>query len=132
MVRLAHDSGGAVDLKCRQVLGDDSPLAFDDDGYAWVDDDDVAERIAALHTHVTVEPAAPAPDADDEDDGAGMGYEERIAMAEGLANMSWQHAVATIENGDADEYLDELEGADDRDSVLEAIAERRDAETDTE
>jgi hypothetical protein len=42
-----------------------------------------------------------------------------------LADESWQRAVAAVEDGEADAYLDELEAADDRDSVQEAIEERR-------
>lgn len=55
-----------------------------------------------------------------------LGYEERTALAEGLANESWQAAVSAVEDGEADAYLDELEQVDDRNSVQEAIDERRD------
>lgn len=59
MAYLRHDSGGPSTLKNEQVLGDDSPLEFDGDGYAGPVDDDDATIIEAMHSHVSVvwEPA---------------------------------------------------------------------------
>ena len=59
----------------------------------------------------------------DDNAGAGDGTDER---AVNLADESWQAAVATVEAGDADDYLDALEAIDDRDSVQDAIETRRD------
>lgn len=67
---------------------------------------------------------ADEPDADEADDDA-----PKEADAEGsaayLAEQPWRTAVSTVEAGDADDYLDELEAVDDRNSVQDAIAERR-------
>lgn len=52
---------------------------------------------------------------------------EGSAHAEELADEHWQRAVSAVEAGDADNYLDELERVDDRDSVLAAIEGRREA-----
>jgi hypothetical protein len=67
MVRLTHDSGRPATVKCEQALGDDSPLEFDEDGVAYVDDEDAADLDETLTAHVRVEPAAPEPsDGEDE------------------------------------------------------------------
>ena len=42
-----------------------------------------------------------------------------------LADKHWQTVVNTIEDGDADEFLDDLADVDDRDSVHDAIDDRR-------
>lgn len=68
--------------------------------------------------------AAGEPDADEEGD-TETEYEERVALAEGLANEHWRAAANAVEDGDADEYLDELAKRDDRESVQNAIEERR-------
>lgn len=62
--------------------------------------------------------------------GESMEYERRIANAEALATESWQTIVSTVESGDADAYLDELEREErrrdsPRESVLTAIDDRR-------
>lgn len=59
-----------------------------------------------------------------------MSYEERIVHAETLVQEHWQSVTSQIESGEADEYLDDLEREEKRrdsprDSVLEAIADRR-------
>jgi len=50
---------------------------------------------------------------------------ETDERASELADEHWQTVVNTIEDGDADEFLDELAEIDDRDSVQEAIDDRR-------
>jgi len=47
------------------------------------------------------------------------------ASAENLADENWQTVVSEIESGEVDDLLDELEDIDDRDSVQEAIEDRR-------
>lgn len=66
-------------------------------------------------------------DTTDEGDGGEMEYEERRALAEGLSNEHWSTAVSTIEDGEADAYLDELADVDDRSSVQDAITDRQSA-----
>lgn len=58
MVRLEHDSGEAAVLKSAQILGPRSPLEFDSDGFAELDDEELASSVVGLHPHVelAVEP----------------------------------------------------------------------------
>lgn len=63
-------------------------------------------------------------DAVDESEGADEGDDTDERAVE-LANANYQTAVATVESGDADDYLDSLEQVDDRKSVQGAIADRR-------
>ena len=51
---LIHDSGDSVSVKNAQVLGEESPLEFDDDGRAGPVADELAETVAAMDAHVTV------------------------------------------------------------------------------
>lgn len=69
--------------------------------------------------------AGDGPDGDETPEDGGMSYEERTAHAEGLASEHWRSVVTAVEDGEADDYLDELAKADDRDSAQEAIDERR-------
>lgn len=62
----------------------------------------------------------------DSDGGQQTDNEDRRAQAEALADEHWRTAKANVENGDADDYLDELETIEDRSSVLKAIETRRD------
>lgn len=66
------------------------------------------------------------PSEDDESEDEPMEYERRVALAEGTANADYQDAVEEVESGEADAYLDELEKVDDRTTVQDAIANRRD------
>lgn len=65
---LTHDSGEAAVLKNTQVLGDASPLEFDEDGRAGPLEDELAEKVAAMHLHVELgeraggDPADPSPE----------------------------------------------------------------------
>lgn len=63
MAYLRHDSGGPATLKNGQVLGDESPMEFDSDGYAGPVDDEDATLIAAMHTHVEAVDSRPESDA---------------------------------------------------------------------
>lgn len=48
---LKHDSGEATELQNQQVLGDDSPLEFDENGFAEVDEER-GRMLLAMHRHV--------------------------------------------------------------------------------
>lgn len=123
-VRLAHDSGGPAVLKSAQVLGDDSPLEFDENGYAWVDDEEVAQKVAALHKHVTVEPAVAEPTSDEVED------EEEPAEFDAAAFVDrtpMSDVVEDLESGDYDAHLDAIEEVADRQGVQDAIEHRREA-----
>lgn len=119
MVRLVLDDGGPAELKCRQALGDNSPLAFDENGHAYLDDQDDAELIAALHKHVSVEPAAPGPEdvqeekSDEFNPGA---FVDRTPMGD---------VIDDVESGEYDAHLDEIEAEADRQGVLDAVTERQ-------
>jgi len=63
---LRHESGEATELHNSQVLGDDSPLAFDEDGYAEVDDQR-GQMLLTMHRHIERGGHGP-PDAADSDD----------------------------------------------------------------
>lgn len=68
-------------------------------------------------------------DADESERGSDVGAGAGGRVAD-LAGAHWQTVVATVERGDADDALDELEAAErdrdrPRDSVLDAIEERR-------
>jgi hypothetical protein len=125
MVRLAHDSGGPATLKCGQVLGNESPLEFDEDGYAHVDDPEAAEQIAALHRHVDVEPAAQSP-ASSDDPAETDAVESPIHPTEHTVD----DLEAALEDGDfTGDELDAIAAAeadgDDRETALEAIDDAR-------
>lgn len=68
MAYLRHDSGGPATLKNRQALGDDSPLEFDDDGYAGPFDDETAIRVSAMNRHVDAVETRPDSGGSDSDD----------------------------------------------------------------
>lgn len=113
MVRLAHASGEAVTVACGQALGSDSPLVFDEDGHAEVDDADAAELVAAMYRDIRVEPAADTAASDGFDADA---FVDRTPM---------EAVIDDLETGEYDEYLDAIEAAADREGVQEAIDDRR-------
>jgi hypothetical protein len=49
---IEHESGEAGKLKNAQIIGDDSPAEFDEDGRAGPFDDRVAELLAGMHAHI--------------------------------------------------------------------------------
>lgn len=63
---LKHESGESAELRNSQVLGDDSPLEFDEDGYAEVDDQR-GEKLLTMHRHIERGGHGP-PGAEDDDD----------------------------------------------------------------
>jgi len=104
---LQHDSGGAVALRNQQVLGDDSPLEFDEDGLAEVDDA-VGERLLAMHCHIARGQAPGDFDA--------AVFVDRTPMDD---------VVADIVAGEADGHLDAVAEEASRQGVLDAIDERQ-------
>jgi hypothetical protein len=116
MAWLRHDSGGAATLKNQQVLGPDSPLKFDADGYAEVADD-VVDQLLAMHAHVE-QVSAPA---DNDTDGADDGFD----AAAFVDRTPMDPVVADIESGDYDAHLDAIEAAASRQGVLDAVAARQ-------
>lgn len=74
----------------------------------------VAERLVAEYGPLSVE---------GEDDDAPEDLDKR---AIGLADEGYEDVVDAVEAGDADAFLDDLEQADDRATVQDAIDERRD------
>lgn len=48
---LKHEAGDATELNNSQVLGDDSPLQFDADGYAEIGDRR-GELLLSMHRHI--------------------------------------------------------------------------------
>jgi hypothetical protein len=106
---LRHDSGGPAELRNSQVLGDDSPLEFDEDGYAEVDAVR-GEMLLTMHRHIS---QARPPETDDFDAAA---FVDRTPMDD---------VVADIESGEYDAHLDAIEAEASRQGVLDALDERR-------
>lgn len=80
---------------------------------ADADDGDEAEELAD------------STDSDDYSEEDQRDYEDRTARAEALGQKHWQTVVSTVKSGDADDFLDILEKVDDRNSVQDAIDDRR-------
>lgn len=116
MVRLKHDSGSSTVLKSAQILGPLSPLEFDDDGYAELDDEGLASSVVALHPHVER-----ARDNNESDDVDAEAFVDRVPQDD---------VIADIESGEYDAHLNAIEAAEtdgkDRIGVQQAIEERRD------
>jgi hypothetical protein len=113
---LKHDSDGAAELRNQQVLGDDSPLEFDEDGYAEVDDA-VGEKLLAMHRHI--QRGGHGPDNGDETDGDGFEAEAFVDRT------PMDDVVDDIESGEYDDHLDAIADAADRQGVLDAVDDRR-------
>jgi len=123
MPSLKHESGGAAEVHNQQVLGDDSPLEFDDDGYAEVDDPAAAEKLLAMHRHI--EPGGHGPSdtiTEDEDD---AGTDDGFDAEAFVDRTPMDDVVADIESGDYDDHLDAIEDVAERQGVQDAIDERR-------
>jgi len=116
---LKHDSGGPAELHNQQVLGEDSPLEFDEDGYAEVGDPVVAEKLLAMHRHIERGGHGPETDGAEEPDA-----EEDFDAEAFVDRTPMEDVVADIESGDYDEHLEAIESAADRQGVQDAIDER--------
>jgi len=74
MAYLKHDDDKAIELRNQQVLGDESPLEFNDDGFTEVGDQRTAEKLAAMHRHISLGGHGPETEVDEggEDDGKSL------------------------------------------------------------
>jgi len=118
MAWIRHDSGKAAVIKCQQVLGADSPLETDDEGYAEVGDD-AADQLVALHTHL--DHSGPPTDSDGDGDAAADTFD----AAAFVDRTPMSAVVADIESGGYDEHLGDIKDAADRQGVQDAVDERR-------
>lgn len=109
------DDGPPHPEEAEEVLDEADSEEVDEDDVESSDDEEPAETD---HDEDGV-----TEESDEEDES--LSFEERTALAEGLANDHWHHAVSAVEIGDADDYLDQLEQVDDRPSVQSAIEDRR-------
>lgn len=116
---LKHDSGGAVELRNQQVLGEDSPLEFDQNGLGEVDDA-VGEKLLTMHRHVSrgrpPDDSVSEADADDTSDFDAAAFVDRTPMDD---------VIADIEAGVADDHLDAVAEEASRQGVLDAVSERQ-------
>jgi hypothetical protein len=116
---LRHASGESTELHNQQVLGDESPLEFDEDGYAEVDDD-VGTKLLAMHRHVERGGHGPSRDEEGADDTA-----DEFDAAAFVDRTPMEDVVQDIKSGEYDEHLDAIEAAAERNGVQDAIDERR-------
>jgi hypothetical protein len=127
---LRHTSGEATEVRNQQVLGDDSPLEFEEDGYAEVDDER-GEMLLTMHRHIErgghgpqTDDEGEAEEAEDVDEDAGFDAEAFVDRT------PMDDVVDDIEAGEADGHLDGVEAAEeadrDRNGVMDAIEDRRD------
>ena len=97
---IEHESGVAGELKNAQILGDDSPAEFDEDGRAGPFDDRVAELLVGMHAHIELGGRA------EEDDGESlseMSRDELYNLAqdediEGRSGMTKDELIAALED----------------------------------
>jgi hypothetical protein len=129
---LRHDSGGEKTAKNTQVLGEESPLEFDDDGQAGPMADELAKTVAAMDAHIAVGErvrdhsaaddggAAHEDDVDEDNAFDAAAFVNRTPMA---------NVVKDIESGSVDAHLEEVAAAEaegrDRKGVADAITDRR-------
>jgi|GEM_PF-1468934 hypothetical protein len=143
MPYLKHESGGAGELRNSQILGDRSPLEFDEDGYAFVEDPAVADKLLAMHRHIErgghgpdggggseaeSESGTEAPPTDNAPDREGVTYDPDQAefdAAEFVDRTPMDDVVDDIESGDYDDHLEAIKEAADREGVQDAVSERR-------
>jgi len=128
MAYIRHDSHGETVIKSGQILGEASPLETDSDGYAEVEDEETATRLAAVHRHVTA--ASPRPDtsdAADEDDADGA--DDEFDATAFVDRTPVSEVADEIASGEFDAHLDAIEAAEEdsrgRMTVYDAIANRR-------
>jgi hypothetical protein len=124
---LTHDSGSEVTVKNAQVLGDESPLEFDDDGRAGPVADELAETVAAMDAHIAVgervrdHSAADDGGADHEDD---VDEDDAFDAAAFVDRTPMDDVVEDIESGEVDAHLEEIAAAADRVGVQDAVETR--------
>jgi len=120
---LLHDSGGAGELRNQQVLGDASPIEFDEDGRAGPVGDELAEKVAAMDAHVSLGKRVRGDAADETDDANGEADEDFDAEAF-VDRTPMEDVVADIESGDYDDHLEAIKDAADRQGVEKAVDKR--------
>lgn len=100
---------------------------FDTGDRADVSEDDAEYLVEENGDFRRVDSTAASDAADDSDSDASdpSDADDPESEAASLADEHWNAAVTAVEDGDADAYLDELEAADDRESVQAAIEDRR-------
>jgi hypothetical protein len=130
MPYLKNDSGESAEVRNQQVLGDDSPLEFDEDGYAYVEDSAVADKLLAMHRHIERGGKGPAGSASTETDDDAEGDSTHEFDAEAFVDRTpMSDVVADLESGGYDDHLDAIKAAEeagrDRDGVATAIENRR-------
>lgn len=103
---IKHDSGEATELRNQQVLGDDSPLEFDENGFAEVDEER-GRKLLAMHRHIERGGHGPV-----EDDGGGDKPPDEDVEP------PFDPSEKTV-----DELQDALEQNEYSDAELEALAE---------
>lgn len=100
---------------------DDSPSRYGGDGWS-TNPGDVVEVDDEVGNHL-VETKRYFEAA--EEDTQELSGDEGTLTPEDVAGENWQTAVSLVEDGEVDDSLDELEEIDERDSVQEAVDERR-------
>ncbi|MFC7202867.1 hypothetical protein ACFQJC_05020 [Haloferax namakaokahaiae] len=127
---LHHDSEESAMLRNQQVLGDDSPLEFDEEGVGGPVDDDTAQTLSAMHRHVTLGRRARDTDGETPPDEAEPKDSAEAFDAEAFVDRTPMSKVTDdLDSGAFDDHLDAIADAEsdgrDRDGVNEAIEARR-------
>lgn len=143
-----HDDG-THEVQAGQVLGEESPLVFED-GMASVGDEETADTLAQRYVHLErTPPPMSERDYDSEEGGGGQSHPDEQTNAEargvgqdddeydgGDGNGDADETPASVDNAPFDpsdytiaELSDELDGRDLSDDELDALA---DAERDTQ
>jgi hypothetical protein len=134
MPYIRHESGEATELRNSQLLGDDSPLEFDEDGYAYVDDVRTAEKLLAMHRHIERGGSGPDGSADVEELPEPTDLSLDTSEAEALPFNPESHTIdeleAKLDDVDDEAALKALRNLEaeqkDRDGATEAIDDRLD------
>jgi len=111
---------------CEAEVGTESPLEFDSEGYAVVEDDEAATRLVSSRPPVEyaeVDPSEVGADDDEEDE------DEEFDAEAFVDRTPVSDVVDDIESGEYDDRLDEILVAEqenrDRKTVQDAVEERR-------
>ncbi|SFS62982.1 hypothetical protein [Halostagnicola kamekurae] len=125
MPYIKHESGEAGELRNSQILGDRSPLEFDEDGYAYVEDPIVADKLLAMHRHI--ERGGHGPGGSDDIDEPDDESETLPFNPEEHTNDEIAERVKDVDDAAALEALRNLEEEQkDRDGAKDAIDARMD------
>ena len=134
MPYLKHEDGEATELRNSQILGDDSPLEFDENGYVFVEDPTIADKLLAMHRHIERGGNGPEDSADVEELPEPTDLSLDTSEAEALPFNPEEHTIdeieAKLEDVDDASVLEALrsleEDQKDRDGATEAIDARLD------